>query len=64
MFSIYGKLVGHLPACEWLQSATGVLKRRVTVVTKGWDDIVDDDSLMPMMTETLTRIRRSDPARG
>ena len=64
MFSICGKLVGHLPVSGWLRAATGVLKRRATVVTKGWDNIVDDDSLKQMMAETLTRVRRSDPAQG
>ena len=39
--------------------AAGVLKRRATAVTKGCDDIVDDDSLKQMMVETLTRVRRS-----
>ena len=52
------------PVCGWIRAATGVLKRRATVVTKGWDDIVDDNSLKQMMAETLTRVCRSDPARG
>ena len=32
------------------------------MVTKGWDDIVDDDPLKQMMAETLTRVHRSNPA--
>ena len=36
----------------------------MTAVIKGWDDIVDDDSLKQMMVKTLTRVCRSDPARG
>ena len=63
-FSTRGKLIGHWPVCGWLRAATGVLKRRANAVTKGWDDIVDDDSLKQMMAETLTRVRRSDPAWG
>ena len=36
----------------------------MTAVTKGWDDIVDDDYLKQMMAETLTRVCWSDPAWG
>ena len=34
------------------------------MVTKGWDDIVDNNSLKQMMAEMLTRVHRSDPAWG
>ena len=34
------------------------------MLTKGWDDIVDDDHLRQMMAKMLTRVCRSDPAWG
>lgn len=33
IFSLCGKLIGHLPVCGWLQAATGVIKRRANAVT-------------------------------
>lgn len=47
IFSICGKLVGYFPVCGWLC----VMKRRVTVITKGWDDRVIDIPLS--MTEVI-----------
>ena len=34
----------------------GVLKRRVTAVTKGWNDPVDDGSLRRVVEEVLARM--------
>ena len=64
VFSLCGKLVGHLPVCGWLRVATGVMKRRANAVTKGWDDEATDTLLERMMTETVARVRQEDPARG
>ena len=64
VFSLCGKLVGHLPIGGWLRVAVGYIKRRVTEITTRWDEEVEDDPLEMMITEVLTRVRREDPARG
>ena len=64
MFSMCGKLVGHFPVGGWLRVIARVLKRRVTAVTKGWDDPVDDASLRRVVEEVLARVTRDDPVRG
>ena len=64
VFSLCGKLVGHLPVCGWLRVATAFIKRRASAVTSRWDDGVDDGPLNTMITETLARVRKADPARG
>ena len=64
VFSLCGKLVGHLPVCGWLRASVGVIKRRVNLVTAGWDDVTDDALLTLMVAETLERINKEDPARG
>ena len=38
VFSLCGKLVGHLPVSGWTRAATGTIKRRASAVTKGWDN--------------------------
>ena len=63
MFSMCGKLVGYFPICSWLHVIAGVL-RRVTAVTKGWDDPVDDASLRRVMEEVLARVTCDNPVRG
>ncbi len=40
------------------------IKRRVSDVTAGWDDKIDDAPLNPRIKEVLTRVRREDPSRG
>ena len=53
VFSLCGRLVGHFPVCGWLCVACGVLKRRASSVTKGWDDEMRDNLLQRMISETL-----------
>ena len=38
MFSLCGKLMGHLPVCGWLCIATAFVRRRTNSVTAGCDD--------------------------
>ena len=65
VFSLCGKLVGHLPVCGWLRVAAAYLKRRVNAVTNGWDDPVrDDGSVRGMLTEVVEKVKASDPAKG
>ena len=64
VFSLCGILVIHLPVCGWLRVATGIMKRRACMVTKGWDDETADALLIGMVVETVTRVKKNDPARG
>lgn len=51
VFSTCGKLVGHFPDFGWLRAATGGMKRRLTAVTKRWDDTENDIPIKQMMAE-------------
>ena len=42
VFSLCGKLIGHLSVCGWLRAATGMVKRRANAVTRGWDDSTEE----------------------
>ena len=64
VFSLYGKLVGHLPVCGWTCAVTGTIKMRASAVTKGWDDETTDDLLVHMVKETIARVKQDDPAKG
>ena len=64
VFSLCGKLVGHLPECGWTRAATGTIKRRASAVTKGWDDEITDDLLVRMVKEIIARVKQDDPAKG
>ena len=64
IFSLSGKLVGHLPVCGSTRAATGTIKRRASAVTKGWDDETTDDLLVRMVKETIARVKQDDPAKG
>ena len=58
VFSLCGILVGHLLVCGWLHVATGIMKRRASMVTKGWDDESADALLIGMVGETITRAEK------
>ena len=64
VFSLCGRLVGHFQVCGWLRVACGVLKRRASSVTKGWDDETRDNLLQCMISENVDSVRRDDPAHG
>ena len=64
VFSLCGKLVGHLPVGGWLRVAVAFIKRRPSDVTAGWDDKIDDAPLNTMIKEVFTRVRKEDPPRG
>ena len=57
VFSLCGRLVGHFPVCGWLRVACGVLKRRASLVTKGWDDETRENLLQCMISETVDSVR-------
>ena len=58
VFSLCGILVGHLRVFGWLRVVTGIMKRRASMVTKGWDDETADALLIGMVGETLTRVEK------
>ncbi|XP_043214663.1 uncharacterized protein LOC122378020 [Amphibalanus amphitrite] len=64
VFSLCGRLVSHLPVCGWLRVAASFVKRRANAVTAAWDDPVEDPQVLEMMSEMVSRVRESDPARG
>ena len=64
VFSLCGKLVGHLPIGGWLRIAVAFIKRRVTEISTKWDEEVNDDPLKVMIAELLARVRQEDPACG
>ena len=64
VFSLCGKLVGHLPMGGWLRVAVAFIKRRASNVTTGWDGKIDDAPLNTMIKEVLTRVHKEDPAWG
>ena len=64
VFSLCGKLVGHLPVGGWLRVAVAFIKRRASDVTAGWDDKIDDAPLNTMIKEVLIRVRKEDLVRG
>ena len=61
-FSLCGILVGNQTVCGWLHVANGIMKRRASMVTKGWDDEIADALLISMVTETVTRVKKNGPA--
>ena len=64
IFSLCGKLVGHLPVGGWLCVAVAFIKRRASDVTTGWDEKIDDAPLNTMIKEVITRVHKEGPARG
>ena len=55
IFSLCGKLVGHLPMCGWLHAAVGIIKRRVNAVTSRRDDQTSDALRTRMIAESVER---------
>ena len=64
VFSLCGKLVGHLPVGGWLRVAVAFIKQRASDVATGWDDKINDTPLNTMIKEVLIRVRKGDLARG
>ena len=56
-FSLCGRLVGHFLVSGWLHVAYGVLKKRASSVTKGWNDEMTDNLLQRMISETVDSVR-------
>ena len=50
--------------CSWLHVAYRIVKRRASLVTKGWDDEARDTVLQRIMSETINSVQQDDPACG
>ena len=59
-----GRLVGHLLVCGWLHVACGIVKKRASLATKGWDDETKDTLLQRMVSETVGSVQQDDPVHG
>lgn len=64
VFSFCGRLIGHLPVCDWLRPAVSFVKRRVNNLSQAWDDEVTDEGLCHIMQEIRQLVKRNDPGRG
>ena len=64
IFSLCGKLTGHLPVCGWLRIATAFGRWRANSVTAGWDDNTRDPPLIQMLSDIIVRLAQKDPAQS
>ncbi|KAK4304578.1 hypothetical protein Pmani_023457 [Petrolisthes manimaculis] len=64
VFSWCGQLVSHLPVYGWLRPAASFIKRKVTSLTRTWDDETDNTELQAMVDNVVQRVSLYDPARG
>ena len=64
LFAWCGRLVAHLPVAGWLRPAAAWLKRRVNSLTRGWDDVTDDQELQGQIRYVVQQLQAADPARG
>ena len=64
VFSLCGRFVRHLPVCGWLHVVPSTIERRASIVTKGWNNKTTDTLLVCMVTETIVRVKNSNPTRG
>ena len=64
VFSFCGRLVGHLPVCDWLRVAVAYIKRRSNSSTSTWDEEMCDDSVRAMLEDCVRRAKQDDPTKG
>ena len=64
VFAWCGQLTAHLPVANWLRPAAAWLKRRVNVLTVGWDDATSDPGLREEVEFVARQAAVSDPGRG
>lgn len=62
IFSAVGKLVGHFLVCGWFCVGTGILKYRITAITKNLIDKVDGKPLKSIILETIIKVQQNDSA--
>ena len=56
IFSLCGKLMGHLPVCSWLCIATAFVRWCANSETAGWDNETQDPPLIQMLSDIVTRL--------
>lgn len=59
-----GSLVRQIPVCEWLQVVIGIIKERVNMVMKVWDDQMNDIWLKRMPMETSSWVKQPNQCKG
>ena len=59
-----GRLVGHLSVFSWFYVTCRILKRRESLVMKGWDNETRDALLQCKVSETVGSVQWDDPPRG
>lgn len=65
VFAWCGRVVAHVPVCDWLRPAAAWIKRRANTVTQGWDDVTRDAVLQEQVRYVANRLAAGDdPARG
>lgn len=64
IFSLCGRITGHLPVCDWLHVVASCLKRRRNAVTTSWDSELADPEQSSMLVETLRRVKCPEAAQG
>ena len=64
VFSVCGKLLGHFPVCNWLRVAVAYIKRRANEASEGWDDLIECETVLQLLSEVVERVKKSDPVHG
>lgn len=64
IFSLFGKLRGHLLVYDWFCPAKAFLKWYACQIISGWDDKVQDTIHKQMMLDIIIRICTNDSALG
>ena len=64
VFSLCGRLTGHLPVCGWLRPASSYLKRRANSASSTWDGPIEDPQVDELVAEVIEKVKAEDPARG
>ena len=64
IFSLCGKLTGHLPVCGWLRVATAFVRWRANSMTACWDDEIRDPPLFQVLSDIIAQMAQKDPAQG
>ena len=61
IFSLCGKLMGHLPVCGLLCIATTLVRWCANSLTAGWDDETQNPPLIQMLSDIIARMALKNP---
>ena len=64
VFSLCGKLIGHLPVCGWLRPAVAHIKREANLLSDSWDEEIHDLYLRSIVEQVVGRVKVNDPGKG